>query len=89
MKRKPSERITLQQFADLLGLSYVRTKVIARANAERLDKRVAEHVAGRPASLDRAACVRFAAERGGGDEHERTPSPKPEAKHDRRHPLHP
>ena len=65
MKRKPSERITLQQFADLLGLSYVRAKVIARSNAERLDKRVAEHTAGRPASLDRAACVRFAAERGG------------------------
>ena len=63
MKRKPSERITLQQFADILGLSYVRTKIIARANAERLDKRVAEHVAGRPASLDRAACVRFAAGR--------------------------
>ena len=65
MTRRPSERITLQQFADLLGLSYVRTKVIARENAAQLDKRVAEHTAGRPASLDRAACVRFAAERGG------------------------
>lgn len=63
MKRKPSERITLQQFADLLGLSYASTKIIARANAERLDKRKTERVAGRPASLDRAACVRFAAER--------------------------